>query len=295
MANKKLYSIIGNTQRLDGGAMFGNAPKAMWSKWNPPDEENRVLLATRSLLVEYDNALILLEGGMGNFFPPKLKDRYGVIEDENITLISLKKRGFDPQDITHVILSHLHFDHMGGILTPYYLPQNASDPQYEIVYPNAKIFIGLEHWNRALSPHPRDRASFIPSALELLSKRKDVYFISPSENNITKHPMLPNDFSFEFSHGHTPGLLITSIDVENGQKIYFTTDLIPGASWVHTPISMGYDRFAELVIDEKKVLLEKIVKENSFVYFYHDPNICMAQISCVNNVFKAINAVATLD
>src|SRR5687768_11609463 len=116
----KLWSIIGNSQKLDGGAMFGNAPRAMWAKWLEPDAENRIPLACRALLVEGLNGRrVLFETGIGAFFEPKLRERYGVVEDRHVLLDSLANAGFSDADIDAVVLSHLHFDHAGGLLAPW--------------------------------------------------------------------------------------------------------------------------------------------------------------------------------
>src|SRR5262245_39258342 len=119
----RLWSILGNSQKLDGGAMFGNAPRAMWSRWIKPDAENRVPLACRALLAsslgDKGDKRVLFETGIGAFFPPKLKERYGVVEDEHVLLASLAHAGFKHEDIDAVVLSHLHFDHAGGLLAPF--------------------------------------------------------------------------------------------------------------------------------------------------------------------------------
>ncbi len=159
----KVSSVEGNRQRLDGGAMFGNAPRAVWSKWCPPDELNRVELACRSLLVETDATRVLCEVGIGAFFEPKLKERYGVVESEHVLLESLERRGVPHESVDVVILSHLHFDHAGGLLAPYRAGQ-----QPELLFPNARFVVGRMALERAQRPHPRDRASFIVELLPLL-------------------------------------------------------------------------------------------------------------------------------
>jgi glyoxylase-like metal-dependent hydrolase (beta-lactamase superfamily II) len=151
----KFLSIEGNTQMLDGGAMFGNAPKALWQEWLAPDAENRIPLACRCLLLETDDGrLMLFETGIGAFFEPKLKARFGVQESQHVLLQNLQKAGYNHKDFTHVVLSHLHFDHAGGLLSAF----DETKPQ-ELLFPNARYVLGAQHWARALNPHPRDRAS----------------------------------------------------------------------------------------------------------------------------------------
>ena len=115
----KLWSVLGNSQKLDGGAMFGNAPRAMWAKWAMPDDANRIPLACRALLASPLNGkTVLFETGIGAFFPPALRERYGVVEERHVLLESLRAAGFEHGDVDVVVLSHLHFDHAGGLLAP---------------------------------------------------------------------------------------------------------------------------------------------------------------------------------
>src|SRR5690606_24094769 len=116
-AMRTLTSLLGNSQRLDGGAMFGNVPKALWSRWIQPDEANRIPLACRCMLVREPGRNVLVETGIGAFFEPKYKERFGVVEDRHVLLDALAEEGLSPEDIDVVVLSHLHFDHAGGLLT----------------------------------------------------------------------------------------------------------------------------------------------------------------------------------
>src|SRR5690606_38445723 len=160
----KLWSIEGNTQRLDGGSMFGNAPGAMWSQGMQPDARNRIPLATRGLLATPLNGrTVLFEAGIGAFFEPKLRERYAIGGDGHVLLDSLREAGFGHEDIDVVVLSHLHFDHAGGLLSAW---EEGRAPQ--LLFPNATYVIGREQWERAHDPHPRDRASYIPELLPLL-------------------------------------------------------------------------------------------------------------------------------
>ncbi|MEP1740441.1 MAG: MBL fold metallo-hydrolase, partial [Kangiellaceae bacterium] len=197
--SKTLFSVMGNSQKLDGGAMFGNAPKGMWQKWVKVDEQNRIDLACRCLLVKEENSdgttrNILFEVGIGAFFEPKLKDRFGVVESEHVLLNSLADLGLSHQDIDIVVLSHLHFDHIGGMLTQW--QENKSS---ELLFPNATIIVGKRAWERAFNPHFRDRASFIPELMEMLKQRDNVVVLEQAS-----HAILGDDYRFHFSDGHTP-------------------------------------------------------------------------------------------
>ena len=272
----KLWSILGNSQKLDGGAMFGNAPRAMWEKWSPPDEENRIALACRALLASpLKGKTVLFETGIGAFFEPRLRERYGVQEASHVLLESLAAAGFRHDDIDVVVLSHLHFDHAGGLLAPW-----SEGKPLELLFPNAAYVVGAQHWQRALHPHPRDRASFIPELPGLLQTSGRLEIVQ-GEYSVA----LGDSVRFSYSDGHTPGLMLAEIvgpEVVDGQPhggVVFCADLIPGRSWVHVPITMGYDRNAELLIDEKRTFLEDKLARNVHLFFTHDTQCALAQVT----------------
>ena len=272
----KLWSLLGNSQKLDGGAMFGNAPRAVWASWLPPDEHNRVPLACRALLASPLNGkTVLFETGIGAFFEPRLRERYGVVEDRHVLLDSLGTAGFAHEDIDVVVLSHLHFDHAGGLLAPW---QEGKAP--ELLFPNATFVVSRACWERAQAPHPRDRASFIPELPALLEASGRLELVDGPHC-----ASLGDAVRFHFSDGHTPGLMLAEIvgpDTVNGDAhggVVFCADLIPGRPWVHVPITMGYDRNPELLIDEKRAFLEDKLARNVHLYFTHDHECALAQVT----------------
>ena len=149
---RTITSIMGNSQRLDGGAMFGNAPKPLWQRWAKPDAQNRIPLACRAMLVRDGGRNILFETGIGAFFEPRLRERYGGVEEGHVLLESLAAEGLTHEDIHIVVLSHLHFDHAGGMLSAY---EEGRAP--ELLFPNAQVLVSTAAWERCQRPHARDR------------------------------------------------------------------------------------------------------------------------------------------
>lgn len=259
----KITSIEGNRQWLDGGAMFGNAPKTMWSKWVKADELNRIPLACRSLLVDTGKVKVLFELGVGLFFEPSLRERYGIEGNENMLFKNLQALGISEDEINYVVPSHLHFDHVGGLVPDWPATQNSN---WALRFPKAKYLVCKKQFEHSKQPHKRDRASYIPMLAEKLSESKRMILIDSEK---TEEPLLEPWLSFYYADGHTPSLMHAVIKGKS-DTIFFASDMIPGVSWVHTSISMGYDRFAEKCLDEKEVLLKKAIQENWMLFYTHD-------------------------
>lgn len=267
MGTKQLYSVHSNSQKLDGGAMFGNAPKALWSRWTTTDEHNRIDLACRCLLVLDGDKKILFETGIGSFFEPKYRTRYGIQGEGHVLLKNLQRMGLSDADIDVVVLSHLHFDHAGGLLTEW-----MEDVPPTLLFPNAKFLVSEKQWERAMNPHARDRASYIPEIQQYLEESERLELVKREFSST-----LGLDYKFHFSDGHTPGLMLTEIKSKEGPVI-FASDLIPGRAWVHRSITMGYDRFPEQLIDEKVTMLSKLVRNNGRLFFTHDSEIALSRV-----------------
>lgn len=285
---RSLTTIIGNSQKLDGGAMFGNAPRLMWDKWLKADDKNQIDLACRCLLVREDNRNILIETGIGAFFSPQMKERFGVQENNHVLLDGLKKEGLSHEDIDIVVLTHLHFDHAGGMLSEY-----VEGEPLKLLFPNAKIITGKSQFERAKKPHSRDKASYIKELIDLLENSGRLELIDDTQKNASlKSETLGDDWSFFVSEGHTPGQILPIINMPSGPVI-FTGDLVPGAPWVHVPITMGYDRFPEALIDEKSKLLESLLANNGRLVFTHDPNIAVGRL--VKNEKGKFSLIETME
>ena len=161
-------------------------------------------------------------------------------------------------------MSHLHFDHAGGLLTAF---DESQPPQ--LLFPRARYVVSKRAWERARSPHPRDRASYIPELPELLSRSGRLEIVDRPQSTI-----LGRDVRFDYSDGHTPGLALAEIGGDGG--VVFCSDLVPGRPWVHLPVTMGYDRYPELLIDEKREFLEDKVARGVRLFFTHDPDCAVA-------------------
>lgn len=276
------YRVIqGNQWHLDGGVMFGNAPKSLWQKWVSADEHNRITMASNCLAAEHSGTTVLVDAGISPFMEPKLNARY-CIEGESAELPeNLASAGFAPDRIDYIILTHLHFDHVGGILPTWPAMQNAG---WEPVFPNAKYILHRRQYERAIDPHPRDKASYYRGIAEKLEATGRLVLLDDGRNI----PELENFMTIHVSDAHTPGMIMPLLRDEE-DTVFFPGDLISGTPWLYLPIVTGLDRDPEDTIDTKKHYLEQAVQENWLVVFDHDPvtPACRVRINKENGRFEA--------
>lgn len=245
--------------RLDGGAMFGTVPKNIWSRRIPPDDENRIRLATRSLLIDTGERLFMADVGNGDKWPDKLRRIYAF---QNF---SDRETGFDSEAVTDIVLTHLHFDHAGGISR--YQPGSLTD--LELCYPRARIYLQTDNYENAKNPNPRERASYLEENVLVLERAKLVltHGSQEIEPGIWVHQV----------NGHTRGH--QWLEVKNGaESIVFPADLVPTSHHLPLPFSMGYDISAGTLLEEKEDFLSRAVAHHWIVVFEHDPDIPAARV-----------------
>lgn len=249
-----LFTIQSGFIRLDGGAMFGIIPKPLWEKTNPADEVNRVTLATRNLLLVGDSKKILIDTGMGNKWDEKSRNIFRI--DENLSLEkALMQKGFSFDEITDVILTHLHFDHTGGST----IFQNE---KLIPAFPNATYHVQKQNFNWALNPTDRDRGSYLKENFEPLAREGVL--------NLLTENYFDENISFEIINGHTFGQQMVKIS-DGSKTVLYCADLLPFVSHIRLPYIMAYDLQPLVTLAEKKKYLKQALDENWILYFGHDP------------------------
>ncbi|HEY6866339.1 MAG TPA: MBL fold metallo-hydrolase, partial [Candidatus Eisenbacteria bacterium] len=248
---------------LDGGSMFGSVPKPLWSRLQPPDERNRIRLAMRCLLLENDTHRILVDDGIDEKFPSKLKEIYRVEHDEHTLERSLAAQGLTTADVTDVVLTHLHFDHAGG---------STRRDGAELVprLPRARYFVQKRNLANARRPNPRERASYMFDDFEPLAERGILHE--------WKGPQQPwPEVEIFTADGHTRGQQLLRVSAPRGGTLYYVADLIPTSSHVRIPFVMGYDVAAIETMEEKRALLARAAEEGAWIALEHDPLVAMAR------------------
>lgn len=255
----QIYTLDTGFFKLDGGAMFGVVPKSLWNKENPADENNLCTWAMRCMLICENGRNILIDTGMGNKQPEKFFGHYHPHGDDTL-LNSISKRGLTPTDITDVILTHLHFDHCGGAVSK-------NGDELTLTFPNATYWSSEKHWQHAIHPNARERASFLKENILPIEKSGKLKFIKEEEY---KKTAFSSNIEIQFVHGHTNSMMIPFIHF-NGKTIAYMADLIPSTAHIPLPYIMGYDLYPMTTLIEKESFLEEAVKNDTILFFEHDP------------------------
>ena len=263
----KLYSIETGYFKLDGGAMFGVVPKVIWNKINPADDNNLCNWAMRCLLIEDEGRLILIDNGIGDKQDLKFFGHYHLHGDDTLEK-SLKKNGYTRNDITDVILTHLHFDHCGGSIIK-------EGDKLIPAFKNATYWSNEQHWQWAVFPNDREKASFLKENILPIKESGQLQFINqtrPQSDLQLGSADFSSNISMLFVHGHTQGMMLPSIKYKN-KTIVYMADLLPSAGHIPLPYVMAYDMFPLTTLMEKKVFLSNAVQSDYILFFEHDPEI----------------------
>ncbi|WP_295236352.1 MBL fold metallo-hydrolase [Sediminibacterium sp.] len=265
----KLYSINHSFFKLDGGAMYGVVPKSLWNKLNPADENNLCNWALRSLLIQDENKLILIDTGMGFKQDEKFFGHYGMSGTIELDA-ELAQLGFSRNDITDVFHTHLHFDHCGGSI-------ERVNNQLVPYFPTATYWSNPIHWDWAVNPNDREKASFLKDNILPIQASGQLKMIDAPANEFTNEGLLEkveftNNISIRFVNGHTKSMMLPQINY-NGKTIVYMADLLPSASHIPLPYIMGYDMFPLTTLKEKKTFLQEAAEKGYILFFEHDPSI----------------------
>ena len=273
----KVFSIDTGTFYLDGGAMMGSVPKVLWEKTNPPDKLNRIELSMRCLLVDDGRNRVLIESGIGDKIDNNFIEMFNIKKEKYSLYKALSDNGYSYKNITHIVLTHLHFDHAGGC--------TKFNDSNELIasFPNAKYFISKTNWRAALNPNPKDKASYLNENFLILRDSKKLNLIDDNVEII-------KGVSTYSVNGHTIGQQLIKIS-DKDKNLVFCSDLIPLKSHLKLPWIMGYDLNASLTLKEKKIFLDKASDNNWILFLYHDPDIITVRISKSDKYYDVIEEV----
>ncbi len=241
--------------KIDGGAMYGVVPRIMWNKVYPSDENNQIILSLRTLVVENEGHIAVIDNGIGNKQSEKFLSRSGIFGGEGL-ITGLANRGYKPDDITDVVITHLHYDHCGGGVKKNF------DGSFGLTFPNAKYHVSKSHWEWATNPNPREADAFLP---ENILPMRDLGAL----NLIEKEGELFPGFSVKFFDGHTRGQMIPFISYR-GKTIVFAADLFPSTAHLPLPWIMAYDVEPLKTLKEKEIFLSEALKNDYILFYQHD-------------------------
>ena len=251
----ELHVINTGLFKLDGGAMFGVVPKTLWQKTSPADENNLCTWAMRCLLIANGDQLILVDNGIGNKQDKKFLAHYFLHGDDTLHG-GIRKAGFQLSDITDMLLTHLHFDHCGGGVT-------RNGEKLQLTFNQARYWSNKDHWQWAVEPNPREKASFLKENILPMEESGHLQFISPGQSPFPNIDLL-------LVSGHTDKMMIPRIRYKS-KVICFMADLIPSVSHIPLPYVMGYDTRPLLTMEEKEAFLREAADHHYILFFEHDP------------------------
>lgn len=280
-----LYSVNHGHFKLDGGAMFGVVPKSIWNELNPADENNMCSWALRSLLIEDDNRLILVDTGMGDKQSEKFFGYYYLHGDDNLDK-NLAALGFHRDDITDVFLTHLHFDHCGGAIM-------RSGEQLVPAFKNAVYWSNSDHWKWATEPNPREKASFLKENILPIQQSGQLQMIGNRISNKASLDIAAFSayMQVRFADGHTDAMMLPQLSYK-GRTIVYMADLLPSLGHLPLPYVMAYDTRPLITMTEKESFLQEALDNEYILFFEHDPvNECCTLKQTergirVNEIFK---------
>lgn len=258
-----LYSINCGYFKLDGGAMFGVVPKTIWNKLIPADENNMCSWALRSLLIEDEGRLILVDTGMGDKQSGKFFGHYYLHGDDSLDK-SLAAHGFYRNDITDVFLTHLHFDHCGGAIEYH-------GDKLVPAFKNATFWSNADHWKWATEPNPREKASFLKENILPIEESGQLKFINdrkPSEGHLDT-AVFSQNIKIRFVNGHTEAMMLPQLAFRN-RTIVYMADLLPSYAHIPLPYVMGYDTRPLISMNEKELFLKEALENDYVLFFEHD-------------------------
>lgn len=253
----KLHTIDTGFFKLDGGAMFGVVPKSIWQRTNPADDNNLCKWAMRCLLIEDDDRLILVDTGIGDKQDEKFFGHYDLHGEDTLSS-SLEKLGFKNEDITDVFLTHLHFDHCGGAVI-------RENEQLKLAFPNATYWSNEQHWNWAVKPNSREKASFLKENIFPIQESGNLKFI-PNEDGF----QFTSNIKIRFAYGHTDAMMLPQISYK-GKTIVYMADLLPSVGHIPLPYVMAYDMFPMKTLVEKENFLKEAEANQYILILEHDP------------------------
>ena len=237
--------------------MFGVVPKAIWNKTNPADENNLCTWAMRCLLVEEGDRLILIDTGIGNKQDERFFSHYYLHGDATLDK-SLKAKGFHRDDITDVFLTHLHFDHVGGAVV-------RDGDKLIPAFKNATCWSTQKHWDWAVNPNDREKASFLKENILPIQESGQLKFIDGHEG-----VSFMGNINVKFAYGHTESMMLPLINYK-GRQILYMADMLPSVGHLPMPYVMAYDMFPLKTLTEKKIILSEALEKEYILYLEHDP------------------------